>query len=123
MNALATETAWKTQYIGGAHALLRSAVHTMNRTRLAGLESGGRPPPYSNYVPIIQSSGMGKSRTVDEMAKSVFTLPFNLRSNQDDSGKYFSPMIVDDMLNVGDTRYRLSASRHDCPRLDEPGEG
>ena len=30
--------------------------------------------------PITQSSGTGKSRMVDEMAKLVFTIPCNLES-------------------------------------------
>ena len=34
---------------------------------------------YANFVPIIQSSGMGKSRLVDETAKLIFTIPFCLR--------------------------------------------
>jgi hypothetical protein len=35
---------------------------------------------YANFVSIIQSSGMGKSRLVDETAKLIFTIPFCLRS-------------------------------------------
>lgn len=35
--------------------------------------------PYTNSVPIIQSSGSGKSRTVDELAKIVFVIPLNIR--------------------------------------------
>ena len=37
------------------------------------------PLDYANFVPIIQSSGTGKSRTIHEMSKLVFTIPFNLR--------------------------------------------
>jgi len=36
---------------------------------------------------MIQSSGMGKSRTADEASKQIFTLPFNLR-HQDENGAY-----------------------------------
>ena len=38
---------------------------------------------YANFVPIIQSSGMGKSRLVDETAKLIFTIPFCFRSESD----------------------------------------
>jgi hypothetical protein len=38
---------------------------------------------YANFVPIIQSSGMGKSRLVDETAKLIVTIPFCLRSELD----------------------------------------
>jgi hypothetical protein len=36
---------------------------------------------------------MGKSRTVDELAKSVFTIPFNLRPKNDTSGNLYFPLI------------------------------
>ena len=38
----------------------------------------GDPAPYRNVLPVYQSSGMGKSRTVDELAKMVFTIPICL---------------------------------------------
>ena len=34
---------------------------------------------YMSHVSIIQSSGSGKSRLVDEVAKDIFTIPFNIR--------------------------------------------
>lgn len=39
--------------------------------------------PYGNQVAVIQSSGTGKSRMVDELAKLVFTIPFNLGLDQE----------------------------------------
>jgi hypothetical protein len=45
-----------------------------------------REGPYSNVVSIIQSSGTGKSRMVDQLALSVFAIPFNIRSASDDRG-------------------------------------
>jgi hypothetical protein len=44
--------------------------------------------PYANYLPIIQSSGTGKSRTVHELARLVFTIPFNLRGDDESSGRF-----------------------------------
>jgi hypothetical protein len=41
---------------------------------------------YANYLPIVQSSGTGKSRMVDELAGEVFTIPLNLRE-ADTSGR------------------------------------
>jgi hypothetical protein len=41
---------------------------------------------YANYLPIVQSSGTGKSRMVDELAGEVFTIPLNLRE-ADTTGK------------------------------------
>ena len=45
-----------------------------------------REGPYSNVVSIVQSSGTGKSRMVDQLARSVFTIPFNIRSVKDNQG-------------------------------------
>ena len=45
-----------------------------------------RQGPYSNVVSIIQSSGTGKSRMVDQLACSVFAIPFNIRSANDNQG-------------------------------------
>lgn len=42
-----------------------------------------RTKVYTNYVPIVQSSGTGKSRMVHEAARLVFTIPFNLRADSE----------------------------------------
>lgn len=34
---------------------------------------------YAHFFAIVQSSGMGKSRAVDEMSKEHFVIPLNLR--------------------------------------------
>ena len=57
--------------MGDAVNFFVQAIHTMNTDR----DHGG----YDNFVPIVQSSGIGKSRMVDEAAKYIFTLPFTLR--------------------------------------------
>ena len=44
---------------------------------------------YVGHTSIVQSSGSGKSRLVDEMAKSIFTIPFNIRARQDDASESF----------------------------------
>lgn len=35
---------------------------------------------YARMLPFIQSSGTGKSRMLDEAAKSIFTIPICLRA-------------------------------------------
>lgn len=35
---------------------------------------------YARLLAIVQSSGMGKSRMIDELAKNHFVIPLNLRS-------------------------------------------
>ncbi|KAH8109136.1 hypothetical protein DFH11DRAFT_1492957, partial [Phellopilus nigrolimitatus] len=74
----AVELAWKIKYAGKAHILLHETVSNMTRSM------GGRS--YANSLAIVQSSGTGKSRTVHELGKMVFTIPFNLRADQDQVG-------------------------------------
>jgi len=38
------------------------------------------------FISIIQSSGCGKSRVVEETRDLIFSIPFNLRSIEDDTG-------------------------------------
>jgi hypothetical protein len=38
-----------------------------------------KPDIYARVLPVVQSSGTGKSRMLDEVAKSLFTFPFCLR--------------------------------------------
>ncbi|CAA7268435.1 unnamed protein product [Cyclocybe aegerita] len=63
------EAAWTQEYQGSTH-----------QTLLSNIQSDPRGSPYCNTGAIIQSSGYGKSRTVDELAKLVFTIPMNLRA-------------------------------------------
>ncbi len=37
------------------------------------------PDVYGRYCSIVQSSGMGKSRMLDELSKDYFLIPINLR--------------------------------------------
>ena len=78
MHGIATTNAWVTPFVGDVHHVLAKDINEMNAAR-----SG---ESYRNFLPIIQSSGMGKSRTVDQLATEIFTLPFNLRSIYDLSG-------------------------------------
>lgn len=38
---------------------------------------------YSNTATILQSSGTGKSRMVHEMRRLIFSLPFNIRDENE----------------------------------------
>ena len=68
----ATEQSWDQPYVGKApEALWNHIVRQYNPSE----ES-----VYAHYAAIIQSSGMGKSRTVDEMGKKHFVIPVNLRN-------------------------------------------
>ena len=67
--------AWTTTYIGNFHEILLDNINEMPRGSA-----------YANFVPIIQSSGTGKSRMVHELAGLVFTIPFNIRAAEDQKG-------------------------------------
>ncbi|KAJ7211199.1 hypothetical protein GGX14DRAFT_449418, partial [Mycena pura] len=68
---LAVQNGWDSKYVGDFAEILVDRIDKA----LAGSSAGG----YSNLGSIIQSSGYGKSRMVDEVAKIRFTFPFNLR--------------------------------------------
>ncbi|KAF8546142.1 hypothetical protein OG21DRAFT_1491539 [Imleria badia] len=60
------------------HLLTTRDLHTSTMQQ----HNLNKPPPrrlYARYTAIIQSSGMGKSRTVDEMGKSELVIPMVLR--------------------------------------------
>ncbi|QRV85662.1 hypothetical protein RhiJN_13680 [Ceratobasidium sp. AG-Ba] len=91
----ATIKAWNIPYIGEAARVLRSNLDQMNSER--------RADDYANYVPIVQSSGTGKSRAVDELAQQVFTIPFRLFVRQGDTGYPAADEGISKRLMDGDT--------------------
>ena len=54
-----------------------------HRTLLSNILQDRRNGVYCNTGEVIQSSGYGKSRAVDEMAKLVFTIPMNIRDKHE----------------------------------------
>ncbi|KAJ3886351.1 hypothetical protein GG344DRAFT_69746 [Lentinula edodes] len=72
--------AWNQDYIGSHDKLL-----------LQNMDSSQSPESYGNVAAIVQSSGFGKSRTVDEIAKQVFTIPMNVRNPSDTSFGAYPP--------------------------------
>ncbi|KAF7775689.1 hypothetical protein Agabi119p4_4082 [Agaricus bisporus var. burnettii] len=81
---LSVEKAWETDYVGESDKLLQHAVSSMYRESLG--------MPYTNFCSIIQGSGTGKSRLVDKLAESVFTIPIILR-----------PLADNQVFPLGDT--------------------
>jgi hypothetical protein len=67
--------AWKTAFRGGGAELFLTCLFNMNKTRGTML--------YANFVALLQSSGLGKSRLADEIAKLIFTIPFCFRTELD----------------------------------------
>jgi hypothetical protein len=72
-DVVVAERSWKTNYQGqGDKALLYFLKSSMQMS-----PNGGE---YARYAALVQSSGTGKSRLVDETAKSIFTIPINIRA-------------------------------------------
>jgi hypothetical protein len=68
---LATEKFWEHPFQGDAAQGLWSHIETHFTPT--------NQKVYAHYAAVVQSSGMGKSRTVDELAKEHFTIPLVLR--------------------------------------------
>ncbi|KAG6816245.1 hypothetical protein H0H93_008245, partial [Arthromyces matolae] len=76
------EEAWKIPYIGNSPQLLQGAIENICKSKK---ESEGFEL-YANFFSIIQGSGTGKSRMVDELAQTVFTIPVCIRPQNDKLG-------------------------------------
>jgi hypothetical protein len=72
---LATVASWSTPFVGTAS---EAFVETLD-----GYMTDKVDLYYARFISIVQSSGMGKSRMIDEVAKTKFVLPLNLRKNSD----------------------------------------
>jgi hypothetical protein len=68
---LAAKRAWISPFRGNAHlVLLETIADLLDRDR----------SPYARLTNIMNSSGTGKSRMVDELGKKIITVPMRLRS-------------------------------------------
>ncbi|KAI5118289.1 hypothetical protein M0805_003243 [Coniferiporia weirii] len=78
--------AWDINFVGRAHMILqRDMQFAANPNK-----------PYSTITPIVQSSGMGKSRTVDELAKIIFTIPICYPYGDESLWRFFKRKISAD---------------------------
>ncbi|KAH7890628.1 hypothetical protein F5I97DRAFT_59418 [Phlebopus sp. FC_14] len=76
----AAKAAWTTKFHGDYHEVMLKNINSMDRKA-----------HYANSAAIIQSSGSGKSRTVDALADLVFTIPFNLRHLEEHGSAAYPP--------------------------------
>jgi hypothetical protein len=75
LDAEATVKSWNQVYVGSAANCLYDTIRDHCVTK--------DPTIYARYAAILQSSGMGKSRTIDELSKEHFVIPINLRPSAD----------------------------------------
>jgi hypothetical protein len=70
---VAVISAWKLDYLGDAHKVLLRAVDELNGLR--------EEHNYAKIMPIIQSSGTGKSKTIDKISMERILFPICLRED------------------------------------------
>ncbi|KAH9830312.1 uncharacterized protein C8Q71DRAFT_727552 [Rhodofomes roseus] len=75
-DGLATMHAFKLPYLGEADKALWKHMHTHCKPYSGSYER------YAHHLVVVQSSGMGKSRMVDELSKSHFVIPIVTRSTE-----------------------------------------
>jgi hypothetical protein len=98
---LSAERAWISTFRGNAHlVLLETIADLLDRNR----------NPYARLTNIINSSGTGKSRTVDQLGKKIITVPMCLRS---ESTEGFPPSdsSLRHWLVFGDSSYQCNDQR------------
>lgn len=83
MNVLAIEDSWTATFIGES-PLKGLQIHVAEQLSPS-------LAVYGRYCSIVQSSGMGKSRLLDEFSKYFFLIPVNLRS-AGSRGLFISPL-------------------------------
>ena len=71
-------SSWEQPYVGRDDVILAETI--------CKLKKDGGDALYKNIMPVIQSSGTGKSRLAHEAAKRFVTLPLNVRSPEAWSG-------------------------------------
>jgi hypothetical protein len=76
---LAVISAWNAEYHGTAHKVLLKAVDEVHALP--------RDHRYARIIPVAQSSGTGKSKTIDKIATERILFPICLR--EDLSEQYF----------------------------------
>ena len=64
------------------------------RVELLRVEPKMRDTLYKSHAAIIQSSGSGKSRMVDEVSKLIFTIPFNIREAHESAHETLTDLCV-----------------------------
>ena len=79
---------WNSRFIGTAHVALATNIRKIYDDAINDL----RNHKYTTHVSIIQSSGSGKSRLVDKVAETIFTIPFNIREARDADSELSVPL-------------------------------
>ncbi|KAK7444292.1 hypothetical protein VKT23_015303 [Stygiomarasmius scandens] len=90
---VANVAGWSRNFVGDHHHLLLQNITKMHarKVELLKLRKDQTDYRHLNQAALIQSSGSGKSRMVDELAKLIPAIPINLRSEADDKQYAYPP--------------------------------
>ncbi|CUA77121.1 putative outer membrane protein PmpA [Rhizoctonia solani] len=108
--ALDLHLVFRGPYIGKTAQIL---IGTLNDERKAYLHTTAANTPYNWSISIVQSSGTGKSRTVEEAGKTVFTIPFNIREHGGEQKHAYPPpdkrirLFFEERLDNDDTTQQV----------------
>ncbi|KAL5638459.1 hypothetical protein ACGC1H_005223 [Rhizoctonia solani] len=92
-----------------AHLFIKS----LNKIRCFYVGRPAADRPYNWSVAVIQSSGMGKSRMVEQSSLSMFTIPINIREDPPAGKKGKSSNIPNDRFIAEMRDCSLSAFRYE----------
>ncbi|CAE6457996.1 unnamed protein product, partial [Rhizoctonia solani] len=81
------KSAFEKPYVGDVHKCFIEALDYYSELPV-------NEKPYMKTISVVQSSGMGKSRMVDEAASLLFTIPANLRETLPTGVKTYPPPDV-----------------------------
>ncbi|CAE6378205.1 unnamed protein product [Rhizoctonia solani] len=70
-------------------------ISTLNKYSESSMVTPARERAYNRSISIIQSSGVGKSRLVEEAANTIFTIPINIREEIPSGTHTYPPPDVD----------------------------
>ena len=99
--AAATVLAWRRPFVGDAVQALEKHVQKYYITSYKEAQK----LPYAHYTAIVQSSGMGKSRLVDQFSKTHLVVPMNLR-HPDAHGEHVRCMYSFNVPNLPQVSHR-----------------
>ena len=82
---------WEDEYLGDSHHVLRRFLQAEENTNFLKNR-------YAKVIPIIQTSGMGKSQLVSEISKEYLTISFVLRRDLYSGYPFGDPEVTDFLL-------------------------
>lgn len=109
------EQTWKEEFKGEAAQVLLERLYLIAKERIDRSTSPPSSsayydprPIYARYLPIVQSSGTGTSRLIQEISSEVFVVPLCLRAVQ---GGFPPPdqQITEFLMHTGAHRYPSQA--------------